>query len=1231
MATIELTTPQRLACDLDRHVAVTAGAGSGKTRVLTERYVRALERLRGTVNPLRRIVALTFTEKATIEMRGRVREMISDKLRAASRAGDRERVLWWREIRANLITARISTIHAFCAAMLRDNPLDVAIDPTFEVVDAAEATLLAAEAVRGYLATTARRSSSESTEAAALERLLGTYRSRELRRLLELLIRERTDSEDWLLEPLPDPDDRLRHTRDQMEQRARMTGQALRNRVSTETFEMIIEASSRHPGDKLGETLAAVAPLARQVLSDDVSVELIQTTRPALVNGQGKARGFGNKGRKSTWGSAINELRASLKDLAAAFADETAWFAPFDPEMELVALSLEGDLRTLYTGLHRYYGDLLGEGERIDFAGLELSAVKLLARETVASRIRTEIEYLLVDEFQDTNRIQWSILRRLLGEGGEASKPNFFIVGDDKQAIYEFRGGRVELFLRAQEWIRDRGGDVISLNDNFRSLPTPIGLVNDLFTGTFSPSPEREYEPMPQTLVAKRGEPETTDSGRVELLVDHAEGDLSQSRDAEADRIAHVVGSFVRSGLGILDPETQQERPATWSDIAVIFFDRRLLQNLEDAFLARAIPFDILGGRGFYQTTEIGDARTLLHTLTDPRNEIALAAALRSPLFGFSDDLLWRIASAPGETFVDRFWTTAEDAGTSGQLAWSRNLLSAWREIAGRAPTAALLSTALDESGYRAVTAATPNGPRRLANLEKLLDLIHRFEKSHGIDPARVVAWLDEQSEHVHVEGEAPDPTEPDGVSLMTIHAAKGTEFPIVVVAGMSERDRRVSEAPMCVLSDGETTRLALKVPLDNSDDRLEKTARYRLIEAEKQDREWAEQKRVLYVAMTRARDHLILSTRAPSKKPSKSDERAPRHWLDRHPQLGDALSQTAGGTGNVGGVALHVVCPGELGRPSVEPDLRLARAAEDALMSWAPPAAIDAPATSSAPLTTTRTGAVRVTDLSELTVCPRRYFYRRIVGLLEDTVSTSNQKHDATPGDSSARQRGILVHNHLAAFGRPTAGSETGGTGDRTADTHLRAFLESDRAREILAAGGGLTEVPFVLVTPGGRIEGAVDRLYRAPDGVWTVLDYKTTRVTDEDHARKTDASHGYDVQLLLYAIASAKFLSLEADDRIRMIVFYTSRGVETVREMSVRELPSTDALGETLSALRERTAGGREQDFTRRVYRTDGPVRDLLTWTNTEDTDPDGPHCVGCPYQHVPCGLTAPPPAAG
>lgn len=1214
------TPAQQKALDLSRPVAVAAGAGSGKTFVLTERYLRALEHVRGRPVPLRRVVALTFTEKATLEMRARVRTGVRARIQHARRLGDRDRAAFWRGVLQDLHLARITTFHGFCTGLLRELPLEAGVDPAVEVVDAPTVELLTQESVRTYLSEVSRRTEGGDRERGALASLLRHYRSREIRLMLERLLVEREFADDWMDATPPRVSETLEAIGRKVQGRLATSAAAIRARVGDDALRTLADPSGAPDGDKLTAMLHAIAPFARALADDRVTGQDVEAARTELITSSKTPRKAGRLGAKKFWGAgpALATARDAVGDLALALHEELDWYVPFRLAREQIGVEADISLRILGRGIRDHFLDRLGRGRRLDFAGLELEARRLLARPGVALRLRRELDFLLVDEFQDTNGVQWSLLRAILDAGNpddpDDATPNLFVVGDDKQAIYEFRGGRVEVFREAAAWIVRNGGREVSLDDNFRTLPRPIAVVNHLFDGLFRGSAERPFEPRAQALVPHR---DALDGGDVTVLLTPKD----VGWEGEADRVADHVMGLVENGAEVVDPDTGDPRPIRYEDVAVVVPYRRDFQYLEDAFAARGVLVNVLGGLGFFQTPEVSDALSLLQALTDPVNDLALAAVLRSPLANLSDPgLLW-LATREERRLRDRLDAAVLELGPAADLSaadvaalrGASAALARWGRMRGRVPTTTLLERAWDETGYRAVLAGRAGGANRLANLDKLLEIVSAYEARHGIRTAGLVEWLETQSRDVVDEAEATEFAREPGVTVMTIHKSKGTEYPLVVVAGLADRGIVSDTGPIALHHGIDATELALRVPVmrdddDRASDRLAPSMAFKLLRDHLEDRSDAEAKRVLYVALTRARDRLVLSGQVSARPPVR---RTAFSWLAEDPVVGDALTTSEDATIELGGVPVTVLAPREVGRPDAErADALLGvidalPVSSDARTPGAGPATPSAAATENghAPAMIPSPPSIAVTRLAQVAAAPRDAFARDVLGLddaesldddhaaaevdaadggdVADAASVDLAVDDAPPLDrhaatASGEHTGPDLDPREAAarLGRAVhaalAGATTPGAPIPGVPAHVAAFGRSPHGAEALAAPTSRAEVTFLLpLHPSGRprLEGTLDRLYQDPQGVWTIVDAKTSRPRRDEsldaHARR----HGYDVQLRLYAAAVRVLQNLPDEAMIHAVLVFThpslpDDGREWVRTWTAGELPRPEAL---------------------------------------------------------------------
>jgi len=393
-------------------------------------------------------------------------------------------------------------------------------------------------------------------------------------------------------------------------------------------------------------------------------------------------------------------------------------------------------------------------------------------------------------------------------------------------------------------------------------------------------------------------------------------------------------------------------------------------------------------------------------------------------------------------------------------------------------------------------------------------------------------------------------------VRLMTIHKSKGTEYPLVVVAGLADRGFVADTGPITLHHGLAGTELALRVPVmrddaDRASDRLAPSMSWKLLRDHLEERSDAEAKRVLYVALTRARDRLVLSGQVGPRPPVR---RTAFSWLTADPAMAAALGAPEDGTFELGGVPVTVLAPREVGRPDAE------RA--DALLGVidALPVPDGSPGPSPEPAVA-GPRSVAVTRLARVAATPREAFARDVLGV-DDALPSPGTDGDEDPRETAARL-GRAVHGALAGVTVP-------GPVDADVEAHVAAFGRAPHGAAALTAPSSRAEVTFLLPLHRSgrpRLEGTLDRLYRDPDGTWTIVDAKTSRPrpgeTLDAHARR----HGHDVQLLLYAIAVRSLLDLPDDARIRAVLVFThpslpDPGREWIRTWTARELPDPGAL---------------------------------------------------------------------
>ncbi len=991
---------------------LSAAAGSGKTSVLVERFVRAIRE--DGIAP-GRILAITFTERAAGELRERVRGRLL--------------ALGEREAARDTEKASVGTFHGFCARLLRAHPLDARLDPDFAILDEALAARLREVAFR-----TAVRDFLKDERADAVD-LVAAYGIDQLRAMVGDV-----------------------HAR-------------LRSR---------------------GQEEPRLPPLS-----------------PAAD--------------------------ASAEDRLAAAASEL--------------------LDRLLGGFGRAYEQLKAERGSVDFDDLELRARRLLeTRESVRRAWSERFELLMVDEFQDTNPRQLGILAAL-------ERDNLFTVGDEFQSIYGFRHADVRLFRERRATLAATDAS-LALTLNFRSVPALLDVVNAVFAERFvgfsalraaraaSPTSapaaaavvgtahvDRGHEPPVELLLTAKSGWEEDEA----LAAEVADGlpPAAMWRQAEARLLAQRVAELVRDGS------------ARAGDVVVLLRAGGDLEVYERALQLRGLRTLAAAG-GFWAHQQIGDLLAYLRALANPLDEEALYGVLASPLLGMSRDGLallsqaardagrgvWDAVSRPPE---ERLLIELGEHDRSRLLSFHRRLEDE-RRSAQQRTVSELIERAIAAAGYREHVLGLEWGERRLANVHKLLRLARRFEATEGRD---LRGFLEHAARLKDAgagrESDAPvEGVEPDAVRLMSIHAAKGLEFPVVCVADLG-RAPYVRQPELLV--EGDRIGLLLR-RLDGA--KGEPTLDYEALAAEGRAAESEEEDRILYVAMTRARERLLMSGAVDFDRwPAERQGASTVSWL------ASALAAEVPALAAAGQPAVHdlavagtrvrmrlsspasageVLARGEMSsEPSQVPSYLQGPRAVTAPMAGAQLTLLPLPSRAAS-----ETSTLSYTSLTQLERCGYRYYLERVLGMSEDRSSARSQGAEAV---LEARARGTLVHSLLETldFGGPRApsaadvlarGREQGLRVGSAEAAELAGTIEAAVRAPLGARLAAVLEVrrehpfAFALGPDGPLVIGVIDLLARERDGDWLVVDYKSDRVAArEDLARLVERD--YAIQRLLYALA--------------------------------------------------------------------------------------------------------------
>lgn len=848
------TPEQRWAIQSDRHTAITASAGSGKTAVLVERYVQLL--LSGVMP--QEIVAITFTRKAATEMYARIAAELERRIAAATTP---QELSYLKPLRERLTEAPISTIHSFCAQLLRRFPIEAEVLPDFSELTEAEA-----ERLRQEVALQVLEEVLEAREADVWA-LVRQYGQRETVRLLLIALRhiERL----VFLEPV------LR--------RPWQERMALGQRQLCTSFS---ERLGRFL-ERLYPSLVSVAELkGKRQQSWEIALQLCNRLRMLLpITTEAQMEEM-----LPLWQELGRQIvRQDGKPYAGLTLDDAdSWRAEVRLLDQLVQAwqhrHEEGTLFQQMDVLTRLLGIVLERLEQekrsrnvLDFTDLQIKALRLLEQPRILERLRREIRYLLVDEFQDTNLVQYALLQRLLdlGEGTGWAGPQLFVVGDPKQSIYGFRGAVVAVFEQARQelarcnrWAVKRGirpfreleacnsGD-IHLPVSFRLAPELVAFVNRVTQPLFEQTPEQvPYEP----LVC--GRPWAT--GSVSFLLALKALDRASSLSEEelvARSILHWVGGATPLMVAHGDGMRELYRPARYSDIAILTRYRSSIPALTLTLQQYGIPYVIHAGTGFFQAPEVQDVHFLLRFLLNERDDLALAIALRSPLFALEDEQLLTISLTEGEGLWQKLCRRAEAPDAEPQLRHAAETLRLLRLLAARASVAELVRTLGERTQWLLRMRHQARWAQIQANLQKLFEIARDFQSQGFRTLADFVDELEALIEAEVPEPEAVLPSSLDAVNVLTIHAAKGLEFPVVVLYRTAEaKDRGALDDALLVDEEFGLVRRLQRWDADSGVWLPVSTPAFALAQQRVRDRHRAEEQRVLYVGLTRARDHLVLS-----------------------------------------------------------------------------------------------------------------------------------------------------------------------------------------------------------------------------------------------------------------------------------------------------------------------------------------------------------------------------------
>lgn len=833
-----LTPHQSAALKTKGHLALTANAGSGKTFVLARKYLNTLI---DDGLDISNVAAITFTEKAASELYHKISLLIEDRIKNSSDNKEKKQL---ERIRRQLVSANISTIHSFCLNILKDFPVEAKLDARFTPID----ENLSSELIELSVEDTVRLAFDNKELIEIVKYLIRIFGSKgKLQNQIVRLIKNRKNVDKVKTEFYSDSIENI--------------AERLHSLFDIE-FEKIWNKSANKFIDSIKKINQAVLSsdnsnqIAKEIDSAILHLEQSNDVKSILINlNQLKIAAFTSTFTIKKRGYVNKELSEYLikeidnaEELIAEFGD----FEILD-DLNLVENELakfgKNILQIYDKSLIAYEYRKKNEGY-IDYEDILLHTKILLQNEDVQKQLAEKYKFIMVDEFQDTNEIQYQIFLPILDH---LKKGKLFIVGDEKQSIYKFRDAEIEIFNLTRNDIKKNENEnhLLSLPDSFRMAPAICAVCNHTFKNLFS-EPDKDYGEVPATdLVCARVDDV---EGKVEFLISTKNEEIVE--DSEQELVAKKILQLI------------SQNKYSFKDISILVRKRKNFSQLEKTFLKYQIPFAIIGGRGFYQRQIISDIHNYLSFLADTNNSTALVGILRSPFFTISDSQLFEISLKPGKSFWEKLNNVYDDKTTEFICKTLKENIVLSNSIG----LSQLIEKIITDNNYLAIIANRNDGEQEIANIEKLISIARNFNSTGFRNLYDFLAYLSDSISNQSDEAQAGTSAGSNAIQMMTIHQSKGLEFPVVFICSVNE------SGMSSILKSGEIKidkkfGLMAKVPIKNNYfEDYQSAPIVTLHNYYEEKKNIAELKRLLYVAMTRAKDELYITTEIEKDKKFKKD-----------------------------------------------------------------------------------------------------------------------------------------------------------------------------------------------------------------------------------------------------------------------------------------------------------------------------------------------------------------------
>lgn len=1195
----KLTAQQEKASALNGHLLVTANAGSGKTKVLSGRYIKALLEENVRVNE---IAAITFTDKAASELYAKIRKELVELHDATA---DKSQKVKIDGLIKDLINSNISTIHSFCSGLLREYPVEAGIDPSFNLIATSETTQLITEATTEIIA----ESLADPEISPEIKKIIRLYQSTSKFKLaIKEMINGRKKIKTWT--------DQLKgNLSSENILRINMTRIGELMEILFPTLDDLvgkIRDVNNFVLEQTGSTTAAEAiPVTENYfhVSDPVDRYVSLCKLMGTISTK-KGDSILNRGYLT------NDLRARLdntvlSDLITLHSHLIKFFKPdkeADTDYTNQLLTLHAEYSSLllkyYNLINARYTEKKNALNCIDFEDMLLLAAAILVNPAVKKSLAGKFKYIMIDEYQDTNDLQLDIFLPLLND---LSVGNLYVVGDKKQSIYGFRDADLNVFDRTREKIEGNAGGSVILGHTFRLTRELTAFVNHIFPAVFSSrvplldgTDEQfgkkrkitnavDYE---QTLFFDIKK--TYTDSKIGLILNRVENGYA---DALRTQEAEMLAAHLKKHFHELSEKSKTEKePLT---IAVLTRTRKNFAYLEKALSALDIPYELMGGKQFYQQQVVTDIALVFNFLADPADDFNLYALLRSPFFSLSDEDILEISNVDLHTAFEKLGFIAGPQADRKYFAFET--LNELILLSAESRPHRVIDFMLSRTPYLAVISARPGGKQNLANIKKLVAQSVAFDSFRFNSIHDFREWLSDLILTEDQESQAPFSDSENSVKLMTIHQSKGLEFTTVYLFGCGDAVDGSHNSNKIDLALHKDLGLIFKVS-ETGDIYFSNvpTMHYDMAGYLRSQVELEEAKRVFYVAVTRAANNLFISASVKSDKVTRNSFLSMfmtgMGW-DSLPQEDFPLT--------AGPLTIAYAEDDKHHEETVdEVDIKI-QFIENAPDSETPTFQSDPKAGTVTPVVMKERIGKRysgeiISASKYLTYlqCPFKYYLTYISGLagipgLEEFFTTREEETETAydPADDQGLAKnegelpsaptgnlgaaiGTIVHEYLAAPGEATLLSAVTAITDsligdnptlaKSRDTLIRRpveiltkYLATPAAKTISGYGNSRNEEELFIRYSDFYLMGVIDKLVILEDRI-VIIDYKT----DRDPAHSLDR---YREQLRFYAYICSKIYKTVNSFELRLVFFSDLDAVqpETVTRAEL------SAVGEKINSL--------------------------------------------------------------